>query len=170
MGFGAAVSSGFRQYAKLSGRASRSEYWWWGVFAVLVGIIAAIAGAVLSVTTGSRLPDEIIHGASTLALLLPNIAISVRRLHDLNRSGWWLSASFILIFFILALGVPVGIRMAENYHGGLSLTDGLPLAGFVVIAALVMAEGVVSLLLVFWYCMRGTKGANRFGADPLRAV
>jgi uncharacterized membrane protein YhaH (DUF805 family) len=125
---------------------------------------------VLSVATGTRLPDEIIHCAATLGLLLPNIAISVRRLHDLNRSGWWLSASFILIFFILALGVPVGIRMAENYHGGLSLTDGLPRAGFVMIAALVLTEGVVSLLLVFWYCMRGTKGPNRFGADPLQTV
>ncbi len=80
MGFGGAVASGFRQYAKFSGRASRSEYWWWGVFAVLISVIAAIAGGVLSVATGTRLPDEIIHGASTLTLLLPNIAISVRRL------------------------------------------------------------------------------------------
>lgn len=94
MTFGEAVRSGFEHYAKFDGRASRPEFWWWVLFVILMGIGAnlidlAIGAPVFSAITG-------------LGLLLPNIAVSIRRLHDTDRSGWW-----ILIWLIPLIGLIV---------------------------------------------------------------
>ena len=90
-----AIRSVLSQYVGFSGRASRSEYWiWWGfvvVVAVAIGSIALLLG-----TTGS-----LVAGLVGLALFLPNLAVTVRRLHDGGRSGWWLL--LVLIPFIGAL-------------------------------------------------------------------
>ena len=80
MTFSEAISSGLSNYANFSGRAGRSEYWYWVLFQVLVAIAANILDAVatmgiLGVLTG-------------LGLLLPGLAVSVRRLHDIGKSGW----------------------------------------------------------------------------------
>jgi uncharacterized membrane protein YhaH (DUF805 family) len=86
MDFGQAIASGFRGYARFSGRSSRSEYWFWVLFVVIVGGIAAVLDAFLfpgSVYVG------LIRLVWTLAVFLPGIAVSVRRLHDINKSGWW---------------------------------------------------------------------------------
>jgi uncharacterized membrane protein YhaH (DUF805 family) len=66
----------FTKYADFTGRASRSEYWWFFLFIVLVSLGASMISNVLSVVF-------------SLATLLPSIAAATRRLHDTNRSGWW---------------------------------------------------------------------------------
>lgn len=169
MGFGAAIASGFNNYANFNGRAARSEYWWWFLFVVLLGIGVGIVGGVLDVAMGSKLPDLALRGVLQLALLLPNLAVAVRRLHDLNRSGWWIGAIFIIWLFVLALFVPVALRMNENHLGGYGAMDGIPAAVFLVMGLLVLVAGVFGLMLFIWNCMRGTRGPNRFGDDPLRA-
>jgi uncharacterized membrane protein YhaH (DUF805 family) len=119
MNFTQAIQSGFQNYVGFSGRAARSEYWYWYLFFVLV----AIAGALIDLALFPRVEISPINTLAELALLLPTVAVSVRRLHDLDRTGWWL-----LIFLI-------------------------PLIG--------------GILLLVWFCMRGTVGSNRFGPDPL---
>jgi uncharacterized membrane protein YhaH (DUF805 family) len=95
MTFGQSISNGFSNFVTFSGRASRSEFWWWTLFAFLANIA-------LSVTTGAiGLP--FIGGLVSLALLLPSLAVSVRRLHDLDRTGWWLLIMFTGIGIILLL-------------------------------------------------------------------
>jgi uncharacterized membrane protein YhaH (DUF805 family) len=86
MGFGEAISSGFRNYVNFSDRASRSEYWYWALFATLLTLPARIIDMVI-VAGGGFSPVGAIVG---LAIILPGIAVSVRRLHDLDRTGWWL--------------------------------------------------------------------------------
>ena len=115
MNFGEAIKSGFNKYVDFSGRSSRSETWWW----VLFSLIANVVAVVLDGTVGSGLVGAIV----TLGLFLPSLAVQVRRLHDLDRSGWWILISFV------------------------------PIVGLI--------------LLVFWFCKKGTEGENRFGADPL---
>jgi len=66
----------FSKYADFTGRASRSEYWWFFLFIVLASLGASMISNVLSVIF-------------SLATLLPSIAAATRRLHDTNRSGWW---------------------------------------------------------------------------------
>jgi uncharacterized membrane protein YhaH (DUF805 family) len=168
MGFGEAIASGFNNYATFKGRAPRSEYWWWVLFFGLFTIGAALVSAVLDVAAGSQMIGALLRGLVSLAFILPNLAVGVRRLHDLNRSGWWLGGSFILALFLMGLAIPVAIRAGENHAHGYAMTDGVPSSACAVMALLGLAYIVYGMLLFIWFCMRGTSGPNRFGAEPLK--
>lgn len=91
MGFLEAVKACFGKYATFEGRARRSEYWWFALFNFLVGTLLGWI--------------PVLGWLICLALLLPGIAVCVRRLHDTGRSGWWLLlvlipiVNLVLIFF-----------------------------------------------------------------------
>jgi uncharacterized membrane protein YhaH (DUF805 family) len=89
MGFWQAVASGFSNYVGFAGRACRSEYWYWALFVLLVDIAASI----IDVALGTYLLTSLVD----LALFLPGLALGIRRLHDLDRSGWWVLIAFIPI-------------------------------------------------------------------------
>lgn len=76
MTFGESIKTCFSKYAEFSGRADRSEYWWFELFLLLVIVGAAMLGETLS-------------NLVSLAVLLPSLAVGARRLHDINKSGWW---------------------------------------------------------------------------------
>lgn len=114
MDFTQAVSTGFAKYVEFGGRASRSEYWYWTLFAVLVTVIGNIIDGVLGINAVSMIVG--------LGLLLPGLAVSARRLHDIDRTFWWVLLAFTVIG---------------------------------------------TLVLIYWACLRGTAGPNRFGPDPL---
>ncbi|MEO1492852.1 MAG: DUF805 domain-containing protein [Pseudomonadota bacterium] len=123
MGFAEAVKMALMQrFADFQGRSRRSEYWWFFLFQflfslvgqILIGVLAAaipIVGGILG----------IVFLIAIIAMIIPGIAVSIRRLHDLDKSGWWLLIGLI------------------------------PLAG---------------LILLYWFCLTGTDGDNRFGPDP----
>lgn len=90
-----------RQYADFSGRARRKEYW---IF-TLVNIIASLVLGFIDGATGMMVGNDtvgILGLVYSLAVLIPSIAVSIRRLHDSGRSGWW-----FLIVFIPVLGAIV---------------------------------------------------------------
>jgi uncharacterized membrane protein YhaH (DUF805 family) len=89
--FPSAFVACLKKYVDFNGRAGRSEFWWYRLAVYLILAVAAI------VTRGSTLTDII-----TLAFLLPDLAVTARRLHDLNRSGWWILLGFT-VFGIIAL-------------------------------------------------------------------
>ncbi|MFM8906545.1 MAG: DUF805 domain-containing protein, partial [Actinomycetota bacterium] len=89
MSFVAAIQSGFRNYARFRGRASRSEFWWFSLFTLIVQLA----------TSGF----EVLGGLVSLALLLPGLAVHVRRLHDTDRRGWW------VLWPALAFGTALGV-------------------------------------------------------------
>lgn len=92
-----AIRSVLSQYVGFSGRASRSEYWiWWGFLVVVY--VAIGATALLFASTG-----YVVAGLVALALFLPNLAVTVRRLHDTGRSGFWLLIVFIPLIGALIL-------------------------------------------------------------------
>lgn len=110
MGFGEAIQSGFKNYVGFTGRAARSEYWYWFLFVFLVSVAAKIVDAGLG---GGMATVGLLSGIVTLALLLPNIAIAIRRLHDRDKSGWWLLlvliplvGAIILIIWFVMRGTP----------------------------------------------------------------
>ena len=76
MDFVQAIKSCLGQYATFSGRATRSEFWWFFLFQVLVMAATGMLG-------------DVINGLASLALLLPALAVGTRRLHDIGRTGWW---------------------------------------------------------------------------------
>jgi len=102
MNFMEAVRSGFNNYVGFSGRAARSEYWFWTLFAVIVTLIAEFIDSVAG-TAGVTSSVGIVGLVTSLALLLPGLAVSVRRLHDLDRTGWWLLILLTGIGVILLL-------------------------------------------------------------------
>lgn len=118
MGFGQAISSGFSNYVNFSGRACRSEFWFWALF-VSIGVAVTMA-------IDNVIGMFITYPIFGLAMFLPGLAVTVRRLHDTDRSGW---------FILLGL---------------------IPLVG--------------AIILLIWYCTKGTDGPNRFGPDPLGAL
>jgi uncharacterized membrane protein YhaH (DUF805 family) len=127
MSFGQAVSSAFSQYVTFSGRARRSEYWYWVLFAALVGLVANILDGVLGLHwTNSTSAAQVgwIATVAGLLLVLPSIAVTFRRLHDTGRSGWWwlLSAicglgAIILFFFCLGDSRPGANQYGPNPKG-----------------------------------------------------
>nr|WP_264185535.1 DUF805 domain-containing protein [Roseicella aerolata] len=100
VGFQDAVATCFRKYADFTGRARRSEYWWFFLFNLLMQIATGLVDAVLFGAEGQGLIN-LLYG---LGVLLPGIAVGARRLHDIDRSGWWLLLIFVpLVGFILLL-------------------------------------------------------------------
>ena len=78
-----------KKYAQFEGRSQRSEYWFFALFYILF----AIAATLIDVVTGSYDPQTgfgIVSVLLAIGLLIPSLSVSVRRLHDTNRSGWWL--------------------------------------------------------------------------------
>jgi len=104
MGITTAVTTCFQKYVDFQGRARRSEFWWWILFVIIVEIVARILdGFVDPPAPGVMFQYGFIYGIAVLALLLPNITVAVRRLHDIGRSGWWLLLCFIPIIGWLVL-------------------------------------------------------------------
>jgi len=101
MGFTEAISAGFRNYVGFRGRAVRSEYWYWVLFVVLLSIVAWLIDMMLFGfnTTGVNPISAI----ATLATFLPGLAVSVRRLHDIDRSGWWMLLALIPLIGAIVL-------------------------------------------------------------------
>jgi uncharacterized membrane protein YhaH (DUF805 family) len=91
-----------KKYADFSGRARRTEYWLFVLFNMVIAVLLSVIDYVLS-------SPGIIGLLFALAILLPSIAVGVRRLHDTDRSGWWLLIAFVpliggivlLVFFVL---------------------------------------------------------------------
>ncbi|XXD09091.1 DUF805 domain-containing protein [Klebsiella sp. R445] len=127
----------FRKYATFRGRSARQEY-----------VVFTVANFVLSIVLG-LIP--IIGGLFGLLIIIPGIAVAVRRLHDLNKSGWWLLSPY-LILLIGFIGIVATVDDGET-AGWLWFTG---LGGIAVL--------VMSIWLLF---ARGTVGANRFGDEQL---
>ena len=119
MGFTEAIRSGFDHYVKFDGRASRSAYWWWALFVFIVGIVANVLDGVFGLQQFREFNGQmyaaggVISGLATLALLLPNLSVTIRRLHDTDRSGWWwfiviipVVGWIIYLYFMIARGTP----------------------------------------------------------------
>lgn len=108
IGFVDALKRGFSKYVRFDGRASRSEYWWWTLAAAGVPAVLYIIGAIIGVSTMDKTTGAmgaggvifyVIAGLLSLAMIIPSIAVGVRRLHDQNKSG---------LFYLLVLIPSVG--------------------------------------------------------------
>lgn len=130
-------------------RASRSEFWWFFLFINLFSILISPLAEQYKVM-------NIIMGVSSIPLLWLHTMVSIRRLHDLNKSAWWLFAPYLyllLAIIILALTVDPWADEKSPVH--------------IVLILGVFAVLIYFLVLLCWFCKRGTVGANRFGPDPL---
>ena len=95
MSFADAIRSVFSKYATFSGRARRSEFWWFSLFAAIVYFIVTIIDAVAK--------NAVLGILVILALLLPSLAVTARRLHDTGRTAWWILIGIIPIVGAIVL-------------------------------------------------------------------
>ena len=122
MNFGQAIASGFSNYVGFSGRAARSEFWYWMLFNFLLSIGAGIVDVAMFPDIDLSTDLSPVRSLVSLAMFPPSLAVIFRRLHDIDRTGWW----FLIVFTVIGL-----------------------------------------IVLIYWHCLRGTNGPNRFGPDPL---
>lgn len=173
-----------KRYAEFSGRSSRAEFWWFYLFLfiimmvlwfVLVGSLAGLGSSVSETgepsagALGAMGGGVILMGLLSLAVLIPTIAVGVRRLHDTNRSGWWLGGFYLVyaVYLVMVLGA-MSAAMGAAMSGATEppAPDMGVMAGVGVVGIVMFIYAIV--LLVF-YCLPGTKGDNRFGPDPYGA-
>jgi uncharacterized membrane protein YhaH (DUF805 family) len=119
MTFWQAIGSGFSNYVKFRGRALRPEFWYWALFTT----IGDFAGNIIDVVLGSELIS--VSSLFALATLLPTLALLVRRLHDVDRTGWW---AFMLLFPLIGVIVLV-ILVVKRGTPGANRFGPDPLAG-----------------------------------------
>ncbi|MEY4517021.1 MAG: hypothetical protein RL180_1367 [Pseudomonadota bacterium] len=108
------------QYTDFSGRARRKEYWMFYLFYFIFLILTVIVDIILMALIGNSMP--LLTVLFVLGTFVPFLAVTIRRLHDTDRSGWWMLITFV------------------------------PLVG--------------GFIFLFFTCVEGTLGANRFGANP----
>ena len=107
-----------KNYAGFSGRARRKEYWMFALFNIIFTLIAMALDSILGTTAG-MLPYGVFYFIYVLAVLIPGLAVAVRRLHDVGKSGWMILIGLIPLigqiwFLVLVLS---DSKPGENRHG-----------------------------------------------------
>tara|TARA_B100000579_G_C22453697_1_gene675508 strand:- start:56 stop:484 length:429 start_codon:yes stop_codon:yes gene_type:complete len=137
MSFGESISTCFRKYAKFQGRASRSEYWYFVLFIFICYAIFAI----LAILAATYQIFQIIP-LFIIATILPSFAVTARRLHDVNKSGW-----------LQLLPLPFSLMQTAFQSSDLA-----------VIFFSVIALGLY-IYLIFLYCKKGEQKDNDYGEN-----
>jgi uncharacterized membrane protein YhaH (DUF805 family) len=139
-----------QKYADFTGRAPRPEYWWYVLGLIIAGVIVGIVEGIM----GLKGMVMGIYGPLTLLLMLativPSVAAGARRLHDTNRSGWWLLLAFVPYALMLLLRPAAG-----SPFGGMAL--------FGIASLIALICGIVVLVFLV---LPGTPGENRYGPNP----
>lgn len=102
-----------KQYADFSGRARRKEYWMFALFNFIFAIIAFLLDNILGLTA-SPMGYGPFYGLYLIALIIPGLAVGVRRLHDIGKSGWMMLILFIPIIGVIWLLV---LMLMDSVHG-----------------------------------------------------
>ena len=157
-----------KRYAEFSGRSRRTEYWMFVLFQILLAVafwvlLAVVGGGALmsggdptalAAAGGAAMILFAVYGLISLALIIPGIAVGVRRLHDTERSGWWILAPLVG-YVIMVIG---GLMAASNPNdpgvGGI-----LAMVGMLLVI-------VLGLVLLVFTLLEGTRGPNKYGPDP----
>jgi uncharacterized membrane protein YhaH (DUF805 family) len=116
--FPEAVRRGFKNYGNFKGRATRAEYWWWALFVVVADVILTIVDMAIGSYASST---GLLSGLFGIATIIPGLALGARRLHDIDKSAWWLLMWFG--FFLIVPGIVLIVWTVQrgnaypNKHG-----------------------------------------------------
>ena len=165
-----------KRYAEFTGRSRRKEYWMFYLLRILISFVFGILGgsiAGMSASAGTS-PNALSSGGFgvvqglnaivALALLVPSISVTVRRLHDTNRSGWWILAPLVpLIIGLTALFSSIGAIATLNSSDVAAAMAG---GGGIVFGLAMLATLVMGIVVFVFTVLDGTPGPNKFGSDP----
>ena len=154
MSFTDSIKTCFQKYIDFNGRASRSEFWWFFLFTLLVRIVTTwIPGLGFIIT---------------LALLLPSLSVTARRLHDTNRTGWWMLLYVIPVLSLIAISIVIIVLVVISFSDTWEDTDVAWGIFIFLLIFLIIISLVSAIVLLIFLVTAGTVGPNRFGADPLQ--
>lgn len=141
------------KYCCFTGRASRSEYWWFVLFTSLISV------AIIPLQRVFPTVYNVLAYVFGLGLMLPQLGVVWRRLHDIGKSGWWYVG---LTIAELLLCIPLLIIIIGLITQGSGPGTGLGVVALIC-SLLIVAIGI---LLIVWYCQPSQKGPNRYGEEP----
>lgn len=166
-----------KRYAQFSGRSRRMEFWMWVLFVIGAVVVLSVVDSLLGLGGSTQMGTGAVPGATgvtgayantrggiltgvfSLAILVPNIAVQVRRLHDIGRSGWWIG-SFYLLYVVFLAGV---FALGMSALGG--ATPNVAAYG-VIFGVGGLAFLIYAIVLLVFFFLPGTTGPNRYGPDP----
>jgi uncharacterized membrane protein YhaH (DUF805 family) len=107
-----------KKYADFSGRARRKEYWFFVLFNIIISVVLTVCDVFVG-TYSAAASIGILTGIYTLAVLIPGIAVSVRRLHDTGRSGWWVLIALVPLVgaIVLLIFMLIDSQPGQNAYG-----------------------------------------------------
>ena len=150
IGFGHAVARFWRKGLTFSGRASRSEYWWAYLFqivsAVVLAVVFALAETALHLPDGDSSPGDIVVTLYQILLLVPSLALAVRRLHDEDLSGWWVAMPIAMGTLSVVLLVAAAVLMVLPPAAGTGASPWMLLGALVMYLLSSVAEIVLVVL------------------------
>lgn len=143
-----------RHYADFRGRASLPEFWYFVLFLMLsLFLVFAVTLGALSLSDSGSTVGRYLAFIVALPFLLPYMAVMVRRLHDIGRSGWW--AGGYLAASIASYLIGAASRKPD---GAAWLADAD--------LAVAILQGVYLICMVYWWSLAGMSGENKYGPDP----
>ncbi|MBN18610.1 MAG: hypothetical protein CL758_03920 [Chloroflexi bacterium] len=134
IGLISAIHLGFSNYFNFNGRSSRSEYWWWILFYILSSITPVIGPFI------------------NLASIIPTLSLTTRRLHDIDKTGWWQLIIIIIYILLFILLIPFFIATA--------------IIGILAFIIWFIFFLTITIWWIRWMATKGNDGSNKFGPQP----
>jgi uncharacterized membrane protein YhaH (DUF805 family) len=148
------------KYADFTGRAPRAEFWWYVLALIVAGIVVHIVESILGLSHMIFYAFGPLSLLFRLATIVPSLAVSVRRLHDTNRPGWWVLLPLIPeLLMMVAAAMTAGAVVAG---GGL----GAAVGGGILTVLIGLVALVGAVVLIVFCAMPSQPGSNQYGPNP----
>jgi uncharacterized membrane protein YhaH (DUF805 family) len=146
------------------GRVNRAKYWLSVLIYLIAFVLLGVIVRVLHFAIGANAILQILAGIVQIAFLVSSLAVATKRLHDRDRSAWWLVVLYVLPPVIVGIDAGIAFGSGAVTQGRLT---GTALAALIITWVIAMAIGIWGFVEIG--CLRGTVGYNRYGPDPLRS-
>ena len=172
MGFLEAIKTCLKKSFVFTGRARRSEFWWWTLFTSVLGFgVSFIIEEIPEDNLALMLPFTLGILAFFIYLCIASFAVSTRRLHDIGRSGWWYGASLIfsvvwamwLVVKIFSIASGMDLDHIDAKSEAFVFTILKEMTGMILAYILYICYYIV---LIVWFCKDSQPGANKYGENP----
>lgn len=165
--FGEAVKTCLKKYADFTGRARRSEYWFFYLFYILVVVVASFVFVILGLLGMPKIIGTFGNLVVALGFILPQYAVGFRRLHDTGRSGWWIG-SYLLFGLVVAAQV-VFVALDYVQYGGMGMMCEFVTENVGAFVGLLLTGGIAvvwNIALIVLCVLDSKPEANKYGPSP----
>ena len=158
MYFDEAISSAFKKYVVFKGRARRKEFWY---FTLLVATISAIAVAIdFRFIIKESYSFPYIGSITSAICLLPSLAITVRRLHDIGKSGW------NCLFVLIPQPVLLALRHIMDSDPNIDTINTTSIIAMILYIIITLYSFIISIIFLIWLCKKSQSESNKYGKNP----